>query len=230
MPRKKIQTWETEQAPFPSRLSEIMKERKISQETLASAIGVKRQTVSLYKTGQSSPSAEQLRKISKFFSVPSDWLLGLTDDSCMQVRATDVLGVPPKAIDNLQDISQHFPDVLSNLLVCDVFFGFVASIHRLNLGVIRTKQAHEKVKQIGLIEADKCNEMRMALERYIEEILGYPISIVEPCHDLGRLLEDVRMSAEILAKHISGFDSLSIAERLDHIYDFDEQDLKEFYQ
>jgi len=79
MPRKKAQTWETEQAIFPSKLSELMKERKVSQETLANAIGVKRQTVSLYKTGQSSPSADQLCKIAKFFNVSADWLLGLSE-------------------------------------------------------------------------------------------------------------------------------------------------------
>lgn len=79
MPRKKAQTWETEQAEFPSRLSEIMKERKVSQETLAGALGVKRQTVSLYKTGQSSPNAEQLCKIAKFFNVSTDWLLGISE-------------------------------------------------------------------------------------------------------------------------------------------------------
>lgn len=79
MPRKKAQTWETEQAQFPSRLSEIMKEKKVSQETLASAIGVKRQTVSLYKTGQSSPNAEQLCKIAHFFSISADWLLGISE-------------------------------------------------------------------------------------------------------------------------------------------------------
>lgn len=79
MPRGETQTWETEKEVFPSKLSTLMKERKISQEVLAEAIGVKRQTVSLYKTGQSKPNTEQLRKISEFFSVSSDWLLGLSD-------------------------------------------------------------------------------------------------------------------------------------------------------
>lgn len=79
MARKKEQTWETEKEPFPSRLSEIMEERGVSQEKLAKALGVKRQTVSLYKTGQSSPNAGQLRKISEFFEISSDWLLGMSD-------------------------------------------------------------------------------------------------------------------------------------------------------
>lgn len=79
MARKESKTWETEKAPFPSRLSEIMREHKVSQEKLASALGVKRQTVSLYKTGQSSPNAEQLCKIALFFNVSADWLLGISE-------------------------------------------------------------------------------------------------------------------------------------------------------
>ena len=41
-----------------------MIDQKVSQEKLANALGVKRQTVSLYKTGQSSPNVEQLRIIA----------------------------------------------------------------------------------------------------------------------------------------------------------------------
>lgn len=79
MPRKADGTWKTEQATFPTRLNELMQERGISQEKLARALGVKRQTVSLYKTGQSSPNAEQLKKIAEFFNVSSDWLLGISN-------------------------------------------------------------------------------------------------------------------------------------------------------
>lgn len=86
MARKDAKTWETEKFAFPSRLSEIMKERQVSQEKLANALGVKRQTVSLYKTGQSSPNAEQLRKIAEFFEVSTDWLLGRAGS----VKAIDV--------------------------------------------------------------------------------------------------------------------------------------------
>ena len=64
---------------FPQRLSELMKERKMTQQNLADGLGVKRQTVSLYMSGQSMPDAEQLRNIALFFDVSSDWLLGLSN-------------------------------------------------------------------------------------------------------------------------------------------------------
>lgn len=73
---------------FPKRLKQLMHERKVikngkelptSQQELAEKLTVKRQTVSLYLTGQSVPDAIQIRSIAQFFNVSTDWLLGLTD-------------------------------------------------------------------------------------------------------------------------------------------------------
>ena len=65
---------------FSERLSELMKEQDITQEKLANDLGIKRQTVSLYKNGQSTPDAAQLKNIATFFSVSADWLLGLSNE------------------------------------------------------------------------------------------------------------------------------------------------------
>ena len=65
---------------FSERLSDLMKERGLKQQDLADVLGIKRQTVSLYMTGQSMPDAAQLKNIAMFFDVFADWLLGLTDE------------------------------------------------------------------------------------------------------------------------------------------------------
>ncbi|MEJ5965803.1 helix-turn-helix domain-containing protein [Flavonifractor porci] len=64
---------------FSERLSILMKERNLKQKDLADYLGVKRQTVSLYMTGQSMPDAELLKKIAVYFEVSADWILGLSD-------------------------------------------------------------------------------------------------------------------------------------------------------
>ena len=51
---------------FSERLSMLMKERGVTQEMLANDLGIKRQTVGLYKSGQSTPDAAQLRNIAIF--------------------------------------------------------------------------------------------------------------------------------------------------------------------
>lgn len=109
MARKETKTWETEKAVFPSRLSELMRDQKVSQEKLANALGVKRQTVSLYKTGQSSPNADQLCKIARFFNISADWLLGLSEakspDSDIQ-RICQQTGISEDIVKWLQIVSK----------------------------------------------------------------------------------------------------------------------------
>lgn len=79
MARKKEPACETEKYTFPSRLRGLMQDRGTRQKELADAIGMRPQTVSLYTQGQSFPDVNALEKIARFFSVSSDYLLGLTD-------------------------------------------------------------------------------------------------------------------------------------------------------
>ena len=70
---------ETERDIFPTRLRVLMEEWGATQEGLAKAIGVRRQTISLYCNGQSKPDWTVIYRISKYFHVSSDWLLGLSE-------------------------------------------------------------------------------------------------------------------------------------------------------
>ena len=79
MARKEKPTHITENEVFPTRLRQIMEERKVSQGTLGDEIGVRRQTVSLYTTGQSKPDTDKLTAIARYFDVSADWLLGISD-------------------------------------------------------------------------------------------------------------------------------------------------------
>ena len=61
------------------RLRILRKNRKISQETLAEAIGVSKSTVSQYETNINDPSDPVKIGIAKYFNVSIDYLMGLTD-------------------------------------------------------------------------------------------------------------------------------------------------------
>lgn len=76
MPRKPVNE---EFKIFSENLKTLLKENNLKQRELAEYLHVKRQTVSLYTTGQSTPDALLLKKIAIFFNVSADWLLGLTD-------------------------------------------------------------------------------------------------------------------------------------------------------
>lgn len=76
MSRKRELAYQTEKNPFSTRLREIMEECKTTQKQLADAIGKRPQTVSLYMNGQSLPDALTLKKMTDFFGISADWILG----------------------------------------------------------------------------------------------------------------------------------------------------------
>lgn len=50
--------------------------RKISQQTLADALGVARSTVAMWETGASEPDRDMILQLASYFDVSTDYLLG----------------------------------------------------------------------------------------------------------------------------------------------------------
>lgn len=61
------------------KIYQCRKEKGYSQETLAEKVGVSRQAVSKWETGESDPEIGKLRLLAQIFEVSTDWLL--SDDS-----------------------------------------------------------------------------------------------------------------------------------------------------
>lgn len=66
---------------FSSRLTEILKETKISQRRLAREIGVSAMSISDWTKGNVQPTAENIFLIAEYFQTSADYLLGLEDES-----------------------------------------------------------------------------------------------------------------------------------------------------
>lgn len=62
-------------------IRKLRKENNISQDELAEKLGVSRQSVSLWETGQTQPTIENIVALSKIFNVSSDVILGNADTS-----------------------------------------------------------------------------------------------------------------------------------------------------
>lgn len=59
-----------------SRLKELRKDRRLSQEEVAKKIGVGRTTYAMYEQGNRQPDNETLSKIADIFEVTTDYLIG----------------------------------------------------------------------------------------------------------------------------------------------------------
>lgn len=79
MPRKKSNLSSEYKEAFPSRLRSLMEESGKTQQDLANCLEKTRQAVSYYLDGQTSPDWKNIKKISEYFGVSADYLLGLTD-------------------------------------------------------------------------------------------------------------------------------------------------------
>ena len=77
---------------FKDNLIELRKYHDLSQEELADMIGVSRQTLSKYETGESLPDIEKCKLIADAFGVSIDDLLNYDKKSGENMG----LGVPPK--------------------------------------------------------------------------------------------------------------------------------------
>ena len=64
---------------FAERLSEFLKEEKISQRQFANSIGVTAASVSYWRSGKKQPTAENLYLIAKTYNLSIDFLLGVRD-------------------------------------------------------------------------------------------------------------------------------------------------------
>ncbi|MDE7182177.1 MAG: helix-turn-helix domain-containing protein [Clostridia bacterium] len=64
---------------FGNRLKDLLKEKNISQETLARHIGVSQRAVSKWINLQSEPTESAIVNCAKFFEVSADFILGLSD-------------------------------------------------------------------------------------------------------------------------------------------------------
>lgn len=61
-------------------LIELRKERGLSQKSVADAIGISQSTIAKIEVDRNEATASTLRKLSDFFGVSADYLLGRTDE------------------------------------------------------------------------------------------------------------------------------------------------------
>ena len=77
--------------------------QKMSQVELAKILGVSKQSVSNWENDNILPSIEMLIKLSKVFSVSTDYLLGLKQEEFI-----DVSGLPCDTVAHIRQIVEDF--------------------------------------------------------------------------------------------------------------------------
>lgn len=97
---------------FGERLLALREERKETQQQLADAIGITRQSLSRYETNERTPNIDLIYSVSKHYNVSADYLLGLSEvkslDNSIKI-AKKTTGLTEDAIKTLQYMCEHEP-------------------------------------------------------------------------------------------------------------------------
>ena len=88
---------------FGSRLKELRSENNMTQQDLAALLKVSASTVGMYEQGRRDPDTDTVKFLAKYFSVSTDWLLGLSYDRIFLDEASveKKHGIETKAYHNL---------------------------------------------------------------------------------------------------------------------------------
>ena len=66
-----------------NRIRELREDKDLKQTDLAAATGIDQRTLSNYETGKTNPDSYAIIKLSEYFNVTCDYLLGITDKNYM---------------------------------------------------------------------------------------------------------------------------------------------------
>jgi len=107
---QKSLAWLKEKSPFPSKLRQFMADTHTTQEQLANAIGVTKQTVSAYINGQRVPDIYRVQQIADYFKVDIGELLGNGGSLPHSICATKIRNILTQTVIELEKLREEYVD------------------------------------------------------------------------------------------------------------------------
>lgn len=105
-----------------ARLQKILECSGKRQKDLAAYLGVPDNTISYFVSGKRTPNIEQIVKIAEYFSVSTDYLLGLSDVETTDINIKaicDYTGLSEEAISTLHFVKRWKNFVFLNDFICE---------------------------------------------------------------------------------------------------------------
>lgn len=92
---------------FSSRIKALRKEKKKTQNDLATYLNVRRSTYGEYERGIITPPYDKIKAIADYFEVSVEYLMGNTDSKEFQGESIDVSETLNAMVDELEDENSH---------------------------------------------------------------------------------------------------------------------------
>jgi len=102
------------------RLKELRKEREISQQRLADAIGVSQQSINKYENHDIEPDIDTLQKFALFFDASIDYIVGLSDirERIMPRGENDLNGEENRLVDDYRQLGEQEKQSIKLTMKC----------------------------------------------------------------------------------------------------------------
>lgn len=97
---------------FAKRLVELREKNNVSQAELAEHLGVTRQSLSLYETGERTINIDLLEKIARYFNVSADYLLGISNAHSVDLDTQAIckrIGCSEEALNGIIELYDIMP-------------------------------------------------------------------------------------------------------------------------
>ena len=111
------------------RIFELRKAKGLSQEQLAEKIGVSRQSISKWESGESTPEMERLVELSKVFNVTTDYLLKPNEGDNLAIRAETIEKKQEHVQADIQKQQAKSYRILSCIFIYVVALAIFAFLH-----------------------------------------------------------------------------------------------------
>lgn len=129
---------------FPSVLRGLIKDYRITQQTLADYLEKSRQAISCYCDGSSSPDWETLVKIAKFFSVSTDYLVGETSTKSPKTEIQAICKLTGLSETSILNLHKESKNAAAIFALDKVLSNDYEDLHRLNLQVYKALMSNSK--------------------------------------------------------------------------------------
>lgn len=109
-------------------LSELREDKGLTQLELAKQLHISNSSISAYETGARTPNPEALKAFAAFYSVTTDYLLGLTNVSLSPMMLSEEFAKGVKYSELLQMLDMLLPQQKSAVLLMVENMKFYADI------------------------------------------------------------------------------------------------------
>lgn len=120
---------------FSNTLSELRKDKKLSQRALSEILGLSHSTIGMYESGQREPNFETLKKLASYFNVSIDYLLGRTTNipswySWENITNNDTHN---EAVDLIDKVKEKYGEDSDVVKLISVLSGYMLHIENISL-------------------------------------------------------------------------------------------------